>query len=156
MSGRIPGTQLNFNVHEKMASTENTSDMVLKYVYKRIIYFNSDCKDLIINTIKIIKDEIVPTNSCDKFEFIVYADSFGIYCNNENVIKQCEQFLISTLPDNTLIYPHYTVNSINFEHIMMFKTLTHLPLGESIFLATQVIISFYRSVNMNKNIYIYR
>lgn len=126
-----------------MTLMENTSDMVLKYVYKRIIYFHSDCKDLIVKTIKIINNEILPTNSCDKFEFIVCTDYFEMYCNNESIIKQCERFLISTLPDNTLIYPHYTVNSINFEDITRFQTLTHLPLGKSIFQAIQVIVLFY-------------
>jgi hypothetical protein len=125
---------------------DNTSGMVLKYVYKRIIYFNSNCKDLIIRTIKIINNEILSSNNCDKLEFIIYTDSFGIYCNDENIIKQCERFLISTLPENTLVYPHHTVNSINFEDILRFQTQTHLTLGKSIFQAIQVIILNCRNI----------
>lgn len=133
-------SELNYDVHEKMTIMDNMSDMVFKYIYKRIIYFNSNYKDLIIKTIKILKDDILSSNSCDKLEFIIYIDSFGIYCNDENIIKQCERFLISTLPENTLVYPHHTVNSINFEEIMKFQTQTHLTLGKSIFQAIQVII----------------
>lgn len=122
---------------------ETTSDPVFKYVFRRIIYFNSNRKDLIIKTLKVIRDEILKTNSCDTFECIVYTDSFGIYCNNENVINQIEQFLVSKLPDNTLIYPHYTVNSVNFEDIKRFQTHTNLPLGRCIKEAIQVPVYIY-------------
>lgn len=117
---------------------ENTPDLGFKYVFKRIIYFNSDCKDLIIKTLKVIKDEILKINSCDTFDCIVYIDSFRIYCNNENVINQFERFLVSKLPDNTLIYPHYTVNTVNFEEIRKFQKHTLLPLGRCIIEAIQV------------------
>ncbi|XP_015368637.1 PREDICTED: FAD synthase-like isoform X2 [Diuraphis noxia] len=66
-------------------------------------------------------------------------DSFGIFCNNENIINQIERFLVSKLPDNTLIYPHYTVNAVNFEDIKRFQTHTNLPLGRCIKEAIQVI-----------------
>ncbi|KAF0751481.1 FAD synthase-like [Aphis craccivora] len=122
-----------------MTIMENTSDLGFKYVFKRIIYFNSDCKDLIIETLKVIKDEILKTNSCDTFDCIVYIDSFGIYCNSEKVINQFERFLVSKLPDNTLIYPHYIVNSVNFEEIRKFQKHTHLPLGRCIIEGIQVI-----------------
>jgi len=121
-----------------MTIMDTTPDSVFNYVFKRIIYFNSNCKDLVIKTLKVIKDEILKTNSCDTFECIVYIDSFGIYCNNENVINQFERFLVSKLPENTLIYPHYTVNSVNFEDIWRFQTHTHLPLGRCILEAIQV------------------
>lgn len=130
-----------------MTIMENSSDVMFKYVFKRIIYFNPDYKDVVIRTTKIIKDEILKTNSCHKFECIIYMDSIGIYCNIENVIKQFERFLISKLPDNSLIYPHYTVHSINFEDIRRFQTHTHLPLGQFIDEAIKVlIILFYKSV----------
>lgn len=121
---------------------EKIPDSGSKHVFKRIIYFNSNCKDLIIKTLKVIKDEILKTNSCDTFECIVYIDSFGIYCNNEKIINQFERLIINKLPDNTLIYPHYTVNLVNFEDIRRFQTHTHLPLGRCILEAIQVVVTF--------------
>lgn len=119
---------------------EKTSGMMLNYVYKRIIYFNSDWKDLVVKIVKIVEDEILSINSCDSFECVVYSDSIGIYCNNEKTIKRIEALLISKLPDNILIFPHYSKNSVNFEDIRKFKAYTHLPLGQCINQAIQVII----------------
>jgi len=126
---------------------EKTSDMMFKYAFKRIIYFNSDFKDVIIETIKVIKDQILTVNSSDTFECVVYMNSIRINCDDEYVIKLFERFLISKLPDNILIYPHYTVNLVNFEDIREFQTRTDLPLGRFIYQAIQVlIILFNRSV----------
>jgi len=127
-----------------MTIMEKTSEMMLKYVFKRIIYFNSDFKDVIIETTKVIKDEILTVNGSNSFEYVIYMDSIRIYCNNENVIKLFERFLISKLPDNTLIHPHYTVNSINFEDIRQFQTHTDLPLSQLISQGIQVLIILFR------------
>lgn len=126
------------NVFEKMTIMEKTSDLVFKYVFKRIIYFNSDHKDLIIKTLKVIKDEISTTNSCDSFECIIYKDNIEIYCNDENLIKEFEKFLICKLPDDTLVYPHFTEHPVNFDDIQRFQTFTQQPLGQCICQAIQV------------------
>lgn len=125
---------------------EKTSDMMLNYLFKRIIYFNSNFNDLITKTVNVIKDEISKTNGYDTFECIIYLDSIGIYSNNENIIKQFEQFLISKLPNDVLVYPHYTVHSVNFEDIRRFQTHTHLVLGQRIFQAIKVNILYDRYV----------
>lgn len=125
---------------------EKTSDLMLKYLFKRIIYFNSDFKDLITKTVNVVKDEISKTNGYDTFECSIYLDSIGIYSNNENIIKQFEQFLISKLPNDVLIYPHYTVHSVNFEDIRRFQTHTHLVLGQCIYQAIKVNILYDRYV----------
>lgn len=125
-----------------MTIMESTSNIMFKYVFKRIIYFNPDYKDVVIKIAKLIKDEMLTTNSCDAFECIIYIDYIGISCNNENVIKQFERFLISKLPDNTLIYPHFTVHSVNFEDIRKFQIHTHLPLGQFIGEAIQVLTNY--------------
>lgn len=119
---------------------EKTSNMMFKYIFKRIIYFNCDCKDLIIQTVKLIKEEISTINSHDTFECIIYKDFIEIYCNNENVIKKFERFLISKLPNNTLVYPHHTEHLVNFENIRSFQEHSHLILGKCISQAIQVII----------------
>ncbi|VVC39744.1 Rossmann-like alpha/beta/alpha sandwich fold,Phosphoadenosine phosphosulphate reductase [Cinara cedri] len=134
--------QSNLNLkymHEKMTIMEKTSDLMLKYVFKRIIYFINDFKDLINKTVTVIKDDISKTNGCGKFECIVYLNSIGIYSNSENIIKQFEQHLISKLPNDILVYPHYTAHPVNFEDIRNFQTHTHLLLGQHIFQAIKVI-----------------
>jgi len=136
-------------VYAKLTKMEKTSNLVFNYVFKRIIYFKADCKDLIMNTVKVIKDEIHTTNSCDTFEYIVYIDSIGIYCNSESIIKQIERFLISKLPDDIIIYPHYTVNSVNFEEIRNFQKNTHVILGQLIFQAIQVIKECIEKFTLN-------
>lgn len=122
---------------------EKPSDLMFTYVFKRIIYFNSDCKDVVTKTVKLIKDEIFATNGCDTYELFVYKDTIRIYCNNESVVKQFERCLIKNLPNNTLIYPHYTKNPVNFEDIRMFQKHQHLRLGQLISQAVQVIELFY-------------
>lgn len=120
---------------------EKTSGMMFKYMFKRIIYFNCGCKDIIIKTVKAIKEEISTINNHDTFECIIYKDFIEIYCNNENIIKMFERLLISKLPNNTLVYPHNTVHSVNFEDIRKFQEHSHLLLGQCIFQAIQVIQS---------------
>lgn len=119
---------------------ENTSDLMSVYVFKRIIYFNSNYKHLVTKTVQIIKDEIFVKNNCSPLEYIFSGDSVRIFCDDESIIKQFEQLLIRKLPDNILIYPHYTVNPVSFEDIRRFQNHTHLPLGQHIFQAIQVII----------------
>lgn len=119
---------------------EETSNLMsCKYVFKRIIYFHSNYKDIIIKTVKVIKDDLLTTNSYNTLECIIYLDSIGIYSNNETLIKLFERFLISKLPDNILIYPHYTVNPIRLEDISNFQNHKDLPLGQCIIQAIQVI-----------------
>lgn len=117
-----------------MTIMEKTSDLV----FKRIIYFNSDHKDFIIKTMKVIEDEISTTNSCDSFKSIIYKDNIKIYCNDESLIKQFEKFLICKLPDDMLVYPHFTEHPVNFDDIQRFQTLTQQPLGQCICQAIQV------------------
>lgn len=125
---------------------EKTSDLMSMYVFKRVIYFNSDYQSLITKTVQTLKKEIFTKNGCDTLEYIFYKDFFRIFCNNENVIKQFERLLIKQLPDNVLIYPHYTVNPVSFEDIRTFKKHMHLPLGQLIFEAVQVIILFNKII----------
>jgi len=96
----------------------------------------------VTKTVKLIKDEISATNSCDTYEFFVYKDTIRIYCNNESVVKQLERCLIKNLPNNTLIYPHYTESPVNFEDIRKFQKHQHLRLGQLISQAVQVIKLF--------------
>lgn len=119
---------------------EETNKFTLKFIFKRIFYFHSNYKDIIIENVKLIKDEILTTNSCSPLECIVYIDFFGIYCNNETVIKLFERTLISKLPDNILLYPHYIVYPVNLEDIRKFQIHTDLPLGQCIFQAIKVIL----------------
>lgn len=128
-----------------MTVMEKTSDMMFKYVFKRIIYFNLDFKSMIVETTKVIKDEILTVNSYDTFECIVCMDSIRFYCNSENVIKIFERFLISKLPDNILIYPHYTVHSVNFEDITKFQIHSDVPLSQFICQAIQVLFYFTKA-----------
>lgn len=118
---------------------EKPFDLMFTHVFKRIIYFNHNCQDVVTKTVKLIKDEILATNSsCDTYEFFVYKDTIRIYCNNESVIKQLERCLIKNLPSNILIYPHYTENPVNFKDIRTFQKHQHLRLGQLIFQAVQV------------------
>lgn len=123
---------------EELTIMDKTSDMMLTHVYKRIIYFDPDSKDLVTKVVKVVKDEILTTNNYDTFELIVFIDSIGISCNDENIIKQIEQLIISKLPDNILVYPHYTTNLVNFEDIRKFQSQAHLPLGQCIVQSIQV------------------
>lgn len=117
---------------------DKTSDLMSKFVFKRIIYFDFNCRDLIIKTVKVIKDELLTANSRDTLECIVCTDSIVINCNCENAIKEFERFLIYKLPSNVLIYPHYTVNSVNFDDICRFQVHTNVRLGQCIIQAIQV------------------
>lgn len=129
-----------------MTIMEKISDLMSKYLLKRIIYFIPNFKDLIITTVNVIKDEISKTNDYDAFECIIYLDSIRIYSNNENIIKLFEQFLISKLPNDVLVNPHYTVHSVDFEEISRFQTHTHLRLGQLIFQAIKVNTLFNKYV----------
>lgn len=122
---------------------EETNKLIFKFVFKRIFYFQSNYKDIIIKNVKLIKEEISTTNSCTPLEYIVYCDCFGIYCNNETIINLFERALIRKLPDNILIYPHYIVHPVNLEDIRKFQVHTDLPLGQCIFQAIKVIIGIY-------------
>lgn len=133
------------NVHEKVTflMMDKTFDLKSEFVFKRIIYFNFNYRDLIVKTVKVIKDELMTANSRNALECSVCTDSIVINCNYECAIKEFERFLIYKLPSNVLIYPHYTVNSVNFEDIRRFQVHKNVPLGQCIVQAIQVSILFY-------------
>lgn len=123
---------------------EKTSDLICTYVFKRIIDFNSNYKDLVTETVKILKNEVCESNNCDTFESTVHRDFIVIRCNDENVIKQFERVLIRDLPENILICAHYTENPISYEDIRRFQKHLNLPLGKLIFQSIQVIYCFIK------------
>lgn len=123
---------------------EKTSDLICTYVFKRIIHFNSNYKDLVTKTVKMLKNEVCESNNCDTFESTVHRDFIVIHCNDENIIKQFERVLIRDLPENTLICPHYIENPISFEDIRGFQKHLNLPLGKLIFQSIQVIYCFIK------------